>query len=136
MPRDTPLRPIALSDTLLLVPAGHADRDPLTMLTSNGLPAFLAQQSQRFDWVIVDGPPLAVFPDAHLLASAADGVLVVVRAGRTPLAAVETTVKMLGRERIVGIVLNRAATSSPPTMRRTRVGARRAEPCSRFFCRA
>ncbi len=96
----------------------------------------LSEQAQHFDWVIVDAPPLAVFPDAHLLASLADGVVLVVGAGQTPLAAVESAVKMLGRERIVGIVLNRSA---PPRRTYYERQARKVgliQRCSRFFCRA
>jgi capsular exopolysaccharide synthesis family protein len=111
-PAITALRPVVLWDKLAFVPAGNADRDPLAALTSSHLDRLLADQAKRFDWVIVDAPPLVVFPDAHLLASAADGVLVVVRAGSTPLADVEATVKILGRDRVVGVVLNRASTPS------------------------
>ena len=42
------------------------------------------------------------------VASAADGVLLVVRAGQTPLGDVQATVKTIGRDRILGVVLNRA----------------------------
>jgi tyrosine-protein kinase Etk/Wzc len=96
----------------------------------------LSEQGRQVDWVIVDGPPLAAFPDSHVLASLTDGVVIVVEAGHTPLAAVESVVKMVGRERIVGIVLNRS--SAPPRVYYERQDRTNGllQRCSRFFCRA
>lgn len=105
-------RPISVAPNLSLLPAGRPDRDPLEMLTSNTLRDLLAEQTRHFDWVLVDAPPVGVFPDAHLVASAADGVLLVVRAGQTPLGDVQATIKSIGHDRILGVVLNRAAASA------------------------
>jgi Mrp family chromosome partitioning ATPase len=58
--------------------------------------------------VIIDTPPVALLTDAHLLASLVDAVLLVIQAGRTSLPAINTAVQAVGRERILGIVLNRA----------------------------
>jgi capsular exopolysaccharide synthesis family protein len=111
-----PIRPARVSDTLCLVPAGSPELNPLERLSSSGLRTLLSEQARRSDWVIIDAPPLAVCPDAGLLAALVDGVVLVVGAGQTPLAAVESAVKALGRERIVGVVLNRS--TSPTTQYR------------------
>ena len=103
-----PSRPILVAPNLSLLSAGRPDRDPLEVLTSNALHALLSELAREFDWVLVDAPPLGAYPDAHLVASAADGVLLVVRAGQTPLGDVQATVRTLGRDRILGVVLNRA----------------------------
>jgi protein-tyrosine kinase len=68
----------------------------------------LHEASSRFDWVIIDTPPVALLTDAHLLASLVDAVVLVVQAGKTPLAAINKAVEAVGRERILGVVLNRA----------------------------
>ena len=65
----------------------------------------------RFDWVILDTPPVVLLPDAHLLASMVDGALLVVRAGSTPHELVRRAVEAIGRSRILGVVLNRAEPS-------------------------
>jgi Mrp family chromosome partitioning ATPase len=44
--------------------------------------------------------------DAHLLASLVDTVVLVVRAGVTPLEAIRTATVAVGRDRILGVVLN------------------------------
>lgn len=107
---NVPVRPIRLSNTLCVVPAGGPEPNPLERLSSNGLRELLSEQSRLSDWVVIDVPPLAACPDAGILASLVDGVVVVIRAGKTPLAAVESTVTALGRERIVGVVLNRSTS--------------------------
>lgn len=68
------------------------------------------------DFVLVDSPPLLVANDAIELARHADGVLLVARAGRTPIEAAERSAEMLARLEIpvVGAVLvgSEAASSS------------------------
>jgi capsular exopolysaccharide synthesis family protein len=132
----TPVQPLRLSGTLSLLPAGYPEANPLATLTSSRMKELLSEQAEHFDWVIMDAPPLAVFPDAHLLATLVNGVVLVVGAGQTPLAAVESAVKMLGRERIVGVVLNRSAPRPRTYYERhvRKVGL--IQRCSRFFCRA
>jgi capsular exopolysaccharide synthesis family protein len=106
----TPVRPVRLSSTLCVVPAGSPEANPLERLSSSRLRDLLAEQAQRFDWVVIDVPPLAACPDAGLLARLVDGVLVVIKAGQTRLAEVESAVTALGRERVVGVVLNRSTS--------------------------
>jgi Mrp family chromosome partitioning ATPase len=62
-----------------------------------------------FDWVILDTPPVGLLTDANLLAAMVDGVVMVVAAGKVPYKVVQRAADALGRERIIGVVLNRAA---------------------------
>jgi protein-tyrosine kinase len=97
---------VQLTDTLTLLPAGQPDSDPLSGLTSGRLQALIQDASEKFDWVIVDTPPLAATTDATLMCPLVGAVLLVVRAGRTPLEGVKQAVDALGRDRILGVVLN------------------------------
>jgi capsular exopolysaccharide synthesis family protein len=106
-PIERPIPLVRLSAELSLLSAGAADQDPMRGLTSERMKRVIAFAAERFEWVIVDTPPVAVLPDAKLLTSMADGVLVVVRAGGTPLAVVQKAIDAVGRDRIVGVVLNR-----------------------------
>ena len=99
---------LKVTDHLSVVTAGRPDRDPMGVLSSERMQRVLQEASARFDWVIIDTPPVALLTDAHLLASLVDVVLLVVQAGRTPIAAINTAIQAVGRERILGIVLNRA----------------------------
>jgi capsular exopolysaccharide synthesis family protein len=97
---------VQLTETLTLLPAGQPDSDPLSGLASARLRALLQDASEKFDWVIVDTPPLAATTDATLLCPLVDAVLLVVRAGRTSVENVRHADDALGRDRILGVVLN------------------------------
>ncbi len=58
--------------------------------------------------MIIDTPPVGSVPDANILAQMADVVLLVVEAGRTPARLVQRTAEALGKERVMGVILNRA----------------------------
>jgi capsular exopolysaccharide synthesis family protein len=99
-----------VSSTLAVLPAGTPDRSPMAGLTSDRMAAILKAASTQFDWILLDSPPIGLISDARLLADLVDGVLLVVGAGSTDHAAISKTVQELGRERIVGVVLNRVRT--------------------------
>jgi protein-tyrosine kinase len=103
---DQKLSVVPLTENLVLLPAGRAVSDPMGALTSSRMQRILEEAAERFDWVIVDAPPIGPVADASLLAQRVDGIVFVVRAGRTPYPAVQKAVETLGRERILGVVLN------------------------------
>jgi capsular exopolysaccharide synthesis family protein len=107
-PSDEKVSLLRLTGLLALLPAGRPDPDPMSGLTSDRMRRILAEASERFDWVIIDAPPVGPLVDAQLLAAMVDAALFVVRAGRTPYELVHNAVNALGRERILGVVLNAA----------------------------
>jgi protein-tyrosine kinase len=97
-----------LSEKLMVAPAGRPDPNPMGPLASPRMRQILLEAATRFDWVIIDAPPIGVIADASLLAPLSDGVLLVVRARRTHYAAVQKAVEAVGIERVIGVVLNDA----------------------------
>ncbi len=89
------------------LPAGRADGNPAEVLHSAALPGVIAALSGQFEFIVIDSPPVAPLSDALSLKKEADGTLLVVRAGVTPSEVVEQTVSLIGREHVLGIVLNR-----------------------------
>lgn len=98
---------LQVSPTLTLLPAGKPDPDPMSGLTSERMKRVVAEASEHFDWVILDTPPVAILPDANLVAAMVDVVILVVEAGRTSYTAAQKAIQAVGRERIMGVVLNR-----------------------------
>ncbi len=98
---------LQITPTLALLPAGRPDADPMGALTSSRMRRILAEAAARFDWVIVDTPPVGLLADANLLGKMVDVALLVVDAGRTQLPVLERAVETIGRERLIGVVLNR-----------------------------
>jgi capsular exopolysaccharide synthesis family protein len=97
---------VQLSPVLALLPGGAPEPDPMGALTSARMRRIVTEAAAAFDWVIIDTPPVGLLPDANLLAAMVDAALLVVRAGRTPFAAVQKAVEAVGRDRVLGIVLN------------------------------
>jgi capsular exopolysaccharide synthesis family protein len=95
-----------LTEHLALLPAGRPDPEPLSGLTSPRMQQLVEEGAERYDWVIVDTPPIGVATDAGLLSAMVDGTVLVVKAGETSLQAVRHAVETLGQDRIVGVVLN------------------------------
>lgn len=105
-----PLR--QLSPTLSVITGGHPDPDPVALLISDAASQLLVAVRARFDWVVVDTPPIVLFPDAGLFADRLDTCVMVVGAATTASNVAEAAVAAVGSERILGVVLNRADLSA------------------------
>jgi protein-tyrosine kinase len=102
--------PVRISEHLEVLTAGRAAMDPMSALTSDRMRSIVEQAATLFDWVLIDTPPVELLPDAKLLSSMADGAILVVQAGSTKAHLAQRAVEAIGRERIVGVVLNRCST--------------------------
>jgi capsular exopolysaccharide synthesis family protein len=100
-----------VSDRLTILPAGQPNPDPMAGLTSVRMRRLLEEAREAFDWVFIDTPPVGLLSDANLLASMADAAVLVIRADRTPYDLVQRAVEAIGRERILGTVLNQATAT-------------------------
>ena len=103
-------RPV--SETLSVVTAGQPDSEQIAHITSSQMQTLLQQAREFYDWVILDTPPVALLSDAKLLGSMVDGALLLVRAGKTPYPIVQSAIQAIGRERILGTILNAADVSA------------------------
>jgi len=111
-----PLPLIEVSPHLSVIPAGRPDANPMAGLTSERMRVLLKEASVAFEWVILDTPPVALISDANLLADLVDGVILVIGAGSTSYRALKRAVTAIGRERIVGVVLNRVQADASLTV--------------------
>jgi protein-tyrosine kinase len=107
-PEDCKLTIIETSPRLSVLPAGRPNPDPMSGLTSDRMRSIISEAAAKFEWVVIDTPPIELLPDASLLAEMVDAVVLVIGAGRTPYKSIERAVNAIGRKRIAGIVLNRA----------------------------
>jgi capsular exopolysaccharide synthesis family protein len=99
------LKPYNLS----IVPAGLRKGAVHQILRSPRLEGLLAEVRQRYDFVVLDTPPLLAVFDSALLANAVDGVLVVVAADQTPRKLLGEALNLLDPSKVLGIVFNRDA---------------------------
>jgi polysaccharide biosynthesis transport protein len=82
--------------------------NPAELLGSARLKELIQQCRERYDFVILDAPPLNLVTDASLMGSVADGVVVVVRSGVTRGDALAFAMDQLEAVRapVLGTVLN------------------------------
>jgi capsular exopolysaccharide synthesis family protein len=84
--------------------------NPTALLHTQRLADVVHTLAARFDWTVIDSPPLLPLTDAISLANQADGSLLVARAGCTPGTAVEDAIALLHRKRVLGLILNKTET--------------------------
>ena len=97
---------VKISSRLEVLTTGSVALDPMGALTSDLLRMKLGEAARTFDWVVLDTPPVALLPDAKILAGLADVALLVVEAGMTKCELALRAIEAVGRDRVIGAVLN------------------------------
>ncbi len=106
---DEPMLPLhRVTPRLTVLPAGKPSGDPMAGLTSDRMRRVIREARDSFDWVFVDTAPIGLLTDANLLASWVDAAILVIKADSTPYPLVQRAIEALGRDRVLGTVLNRA----------------------------
>lgn len=97
---------VQITSRLTLLPAGRPLSNSIEALTSPRMRQILDEAGQRFDWVILDAPPVGAATDARLLSQMVGGTLFVIHAGQSQCPDVQKAINAIGREQILGVVLN------------------------------
>ncbi len=93
---------------LAILPTTMASKEPATLLSSSAFRNMMKRLRASFDKIVVDTPPLALFPDADIIGAHADGMVLVVRSDATPVKAVRRAMESIHSSRVIGAVLNGA----------------------------
>lgn len=93
---------------LFLLPSAVRPPNPNELLGSAQMSQLLLEARRRFDYVIVDTPPLLAVSDAVVLSTRADGVVLIARMGQTRARNLHVAKSMLGTvgAKLAGLVLN------------------------------
>jgi capsular exopolysaccharide synthesis family protein len=96
-------------DGLQLIPCGYLPPNPAELLGSPMMKQVMEALRAHYDWVLVDAPPLLAMADAAVLASLAEGVVMVIAAEQATKPAVIRAIEQVRSVggRITGVVLNR-----------------------------
>ena len=105
--------PLEGRPNLSLLPSGPGSHRAADLIGPR-LAELLDEFAKEYDLVILDSPPLLGFAECLQMASAADGVLIISRAGETKREAVATVVSTLQRIRanVIGVVLNQVTQNT------------------------
>jgi capsular exopolysaccharide synthesis family protein len=91
---------------LVVLPSGARATNPAELLSSPKMEELLRVLASRFDYIIIDTPPVGTFVDADGLASLADATILVVRSGQTLRRRVAQAVESMSKHRFLGVILN------------------------------
>lgn len=103
------VRPMCLPSFRLITACREVDA-PGDLLHSRRIGPLMEAVRQRFDWVVLDTPPLNLLADQEVLAAHADGILLVVRPMHTPRPLLALAAETLDQSKSLGIVINAAPT--------------------------
>jgi capsular exopolysaccharide synthesis family protein len=94
---------------LWILPSGPIAVNPAELLASPEMPALLSQLTSQFSCIIIDSPPVLAVTDGTILATMADGVLLVAATGSTSRSGLIRTRKLLASAgaKILGLVVNK-----------------------------
>lgn len=91
---------------LVVLPSGARATNPAELLSSPKMEELLRVLVSRFDYIIIDTPPIGPFVDADELAAFADATILVVRSGQTLRRRVAQAVETVAKHRFLGVILN------------------------------
>jgi protein-tyrosine kinase len=108
----TPLSEILINsevENLRIIMGGASSDKSSELIGSHKMGELLKALSESGDnpYILIDSPP-AVYSEPILLSKMVDGIILVVRADRTPRESIQRAVKSLDRQKIIGVVLNQA----------------------------
>lgn len=111
-------------ENMFAIPAGIPAPNPSEMLASAKMQALISKLEQRFDYIIMDTPPINIVSDALPLAKIADGVILVVRSKVTTYTELDKALKSLQfiDAKILGTILNDASEEFGKSYKNNRYG--------------
>ena len=107
--------PSNISPNLSVLPAGTPPPNPAELLASSNMATLLAELCDQYDHIVIDTPPTLSVTDAVIMATRADAVILVIRAGQTTKQALRRARDVLTQvnARICGVLLNAVNLNSP-----------------------
>jgi exopolysaccharide/PEP-CTERM locus tyrosine autokinase len=93
---------------LTILPAGTLPKNPSELLSSEQMRRLIHEVRLRYSdrYIIIDTPPPYITSEANALARQVDGVIMVVRHGKTRKKDVEDIINIYGKDKIIGVVQN------------------------------
>ncbi|MCG2751929.1 MAG: CpsD/CapB family tyrosine-protein kinase [Desulfobacteraceae bacterium] len=110
--KDIPLSTLLIKtdiNKLTILPGGKTPDNPAELLSSAKMAQLVDELIERYSdrYIIIDSPPLNLISETGVLAKLVDKVILVVNYRKTKRDMVADLIEAIGKEKILGIVLNR-----------------------------
>jgi len=93
-------------ENLYFLTAGGIAPNPIEILSMQKMRQLIETLKQHFDTVILDAPPYSPIADARVVSGMSDGLILVVRRGKTSYSSIDRAFKSIDRSKLLGVVFN------------------------------
>ncbi len=99
---------------LTILPGGPPPDNPSELMSSERMAALIEEVQNRYHdrLIVIDSPPPALTAETGVLARLVDGIILVVRYGKTPRDRVADLIDNVGSDKIIGSVINYVDTGA------------------------
>lgn len=99
---------------LSILTTGVIPPNPSELISSNGMKILLDRLSSKFDFILIDSPPLPLVADSQVLSTFVDGTVIVTKLGYTTKSALINTKEILDglNTNVIGVLLNNSPIKS------------------------
>lgn len=100
-------------DKLTLLPGGTIPPNPSELLSSEQMRGVLREVKSRYSdrYVIIDTPPPNMTSETSAIARIVDGIIIVIRQGKTKKKAIQDIIDIYGKDKILGVIKNFSRTT-------------------------
>ena len=91
---------------LYFMTAGGIAPNPIEVLSMRKMKMLVEQLRSQFDTIILDAPPYSPIADARVVTALSDGLLMVIRSGKTAYTSTDRAFKAIDPRKLIGVVLN------------------------------
>ncbi|MFS1511172.1 CpsD/CapB family tyrosine-protein kinase [Chengkuizengella sp. SCS-71B] len=100
-------------DNLQIVTSGPIPPNPAELLSASEMKVFMKEAFENYDMVVYDTSPVLAVTDAQILSNVCDGVILVIRSGKTRTEQVKKAKENLeqANAKILGAILNKKKVS-------------------------
>lgn len=95
-------------DKLSIIPGGPVQENPVELIGSEKMKTLIKELKSRYAdrYIIMDTSPILATTEPAVLNRMADGIIFVVRSGKTPRETIQQAVNLIDKDKIIGVVLN------------------------------
>ena len=95
-------------DKLRILAGGSIQDNPVELIGSNKMKTLIQDLKSRYDdrYIIIDSSPILATTEPSVLNEMVDGIILVIKSGSTPRETIQQAIKLLNKNKIIGVVLN------------------------------
>lgn len=102
------IKPLTMNENMFIISSGPLPPNPAETLIAGHVPDLIKNLKEKFDYILMDAPPIGIITDAQLLADYSDAVIYLVRQGVTKKDQIQIVDELYntGKLKNMGIVVN------------------------------